>query len=427
MKLSLLLAVTGLLSCAFLKSSHIAALARAQSNTLPTCPTNVISWGNLTMSPFFEDDLTLFLPSPSGLFRSTDGDSTWDRVFELPSDHWPRRVHIAPIRGATGLDVYFSFVEGTGNYPPLYSTRSMDSGSTWVTPWPEQLTDSCQQEGMTNEPGMLFSSCYTLWPLQGDPSIDGIHRSIDHGYTWERVWAGGRGVRDVTPSPNFSNDRTVFAVRFGFYPDANHYPMVSTDSGATWHDLSFGLCPVQSNANIRDLIVSPSFADDQTLFGRTNNDHLLKSEDGGLTWRNVYPANQAVCEYAEDSIWEVALSPDYAIDRTIFMKRSSGLYVSYDDGEHWHQLLEEWIDSIQVRQRPGIARQSVYLPLLMRSTVQAITPHFRQFLPLVLQFDELLHRTPLTLIASEYHDYHFYYYRSDDGGLTWRCLNLPPS
>ena len=290
MKLSLWFAMTSLLSGILLGSSNAASPVKAQSSsTLPTCPTDVVSGPNLTISPFFEEDQTLFLPSPSGLWRSTDGDATWETVVPLPPDYWPRSARIAPVRSVSGLQVYFGYAEGTDLYAPRFFTHSSDGGNTWEEPWPDQLTDSCQQEGVTNAPGVLFSSCSTDWPLQGDPSIDGIHRSLDHGRTWERVWIEGRSFWDVIPSPDYSNDHSVFAVRFGIYPDGNPYPMVSTDSGTTWHDLSFGLCPVQSNANINNLYVSPGFARDRTLFGQTRNSHLLKSEDGGLTWRNIYP------------------------------------------------------------------------------------------------------------------------------------------
>ena len=79
-----------------------------------------------------------------------------------------------------------------------------------------------------------------------------------------------------------------------------------------------------------------------------------------------------------------------------------------------------------IRRGPEPDRRPTYLPLLLKSPSQVATPRYRQYLPLVVQFGNLLRSMPLTLIGSDYHDYRFDYYRSDDGGLTWRCLNLPP-
>lgn len=430
MKLPLLLTAIGLLSCALLGSGHAVAPAEAQpSSALPTCPIDSITSIYLTMSPFFEEDQTLFLPSPSAppsdLWRSTDGDATWQAVFQVPPDHRPGSVRIAPVRSGHGLQVYFSYHESATLYPPYYFTHSSDGGETWEEPWADQLTGSCQREGLTNEPGVLFSSCMTLWPPRGDPSIDGIHRSLDHGHTWERVWTGGAGVRDVIPSPDYSNDHTVLAMRLGRYPDANPYPMASTDSGVSWHDLSFGLCPVESNANINSLVVSPGYADDRTLFGRTRNHHLLKSEDGGLTWQDIYPQSVPTCDYSWDFIQEIALSPDYASDKTIFMRTASGFYVSYDDGQRWRRLLEDHqLGIIQVRRRPAPDLRFDYLPLVLRGLTTTSPPRRQVHLPLLVGPNGLPHPVPITVFA--YHWETGYNYRSDDGGLTWRCLDLPP-
>lgn len=424
MKLGLLIVSVGLLLCLLLGSGWAAAApALAQSSsTLPACSA---SSGYLAVSPFFEVDQTLF-SAGHVVWRTTDGDTTWQAVFQVPAGYSPRAIRIAPARSITGLQVYFGYVENSDPYPQQFFTHSADGGETWEVPWPDQLTESCMQEGVTNELGVLFSSCMTLWPPQGDPSIDGIHRSLDHGHTWERIWTGGKGVWDVIPSPNYHHDQTVFAVRLGVYPDANPYPMVSTDSGAMWHDLSFGSCPIQSNANINNIFVSPGFAEDQTIFGRTRNEHLLKSEDGGQTWQNIYPRSVPICEPSWDFIGEVALSPDYESDQTIFMRTSSGFYISYDDGRQWHQLLDDGqLGLIQVRRRPAPSLRFSYLPLAPQDQTTVSPPKHNLYLPLLIGHNRSPHPIPITIFA--YHWLTGYNYRSDDGGLTWRCLNLPPS
>lgn len=141
--------LTGLLLCPLLVGGWVAAgtLTTAYPDDLPVCSE---SSGFLSVSPFFDEDETI-LETGRNIWRTTDGDITWQAVFPVPTGYSPRVIRIAPVRSTTGLQVYLSYLESsTSPYAPQFSTHSADGGETWETPWPDQLTGSCMEEGVTN-------------------------------------------------------------------------------------------------------------------------------------------------------------------------------------------------------------------------------------------------------------------------------------
>jgi len=396
-------------------ASEVAALPQPPA-TLPSCPASGVE----AISPFFHQDQTLYARSGDDLWRSTDGDATWQLVYQAPTeDHFVSSLLIAPIAREEGLHLYLTVGERGGMTASYSRTHSPDGGATWEERWTDSRV-ACW-EAATNQEGTIFASCATLTP--SDPAHDGIHRSIDHGHTWQQVWSAGSGWEPAVPSPDFANDQTIYAVRIGIFADNKPYPMLSTDGGLTWEDISPGLCPEHSETNVRKIIVSPDFTVDHTLFGVAYS-HLLKSEDGGTSWQHLYPEDDDPCQVSSDSVLEVALSPDYAADRMVFIRTVGGLYVSYDGGRHWRQLIEgNHTRDLYVRRHPETSYRSVYLPLILQGNGSDNIVFYRLFLPLLVGSGILPRSTPITLFVKRFSE--SAYIRSDDGGVTWRCLNLP--
>jgi photosystem II stability/assembly factor-like uncharacterized protein len=139
----------------------------------------------------------------------------------------------------------------------------------------------------------------------------GIRRSEDSGQSWSVA-----GVSEavpfaaiVAPSPSFERDHTLFAAgRAGAYR--------SRDGGNSW-------TPVLTGA-ILALAVAPG-----VLFAGTEEDGVLRSTDEGRTWNS---ANPGVLDL---TVLSIALSPEFARDRTAFLGTASGLYRSRNGGSSW--------------------------------------------------------------------------------------------
>jgi photosystem II stability/assembly factor-like uncharacterized protein len=149
----------------------------------------------------------------------------------------------------------------------------------------------------------------------------------------------GGAVRALAISPGYASDHTIFA---GTYSDVFR----STDGGATWKSVSQGILPAGNNnmmgINIMALAISPDFVKDHTIFACVGGGGIVKSVDGGSTWRMM---NEG---FKYPTIQSLAISPTYAIDHTLFAGASmEGIYRSVDGGNSW-QLAAKDITTLDV-------------------------------------------------------------------------------
>ena len=82
---------------------------------------------------------------------------------------------------------------------------------------------------------------------------------------------------------------------------------------------------------VNDVAVSPSYSDDRTLFLANNSYGLCKSTDGGDTWTKLT---------ADFSVYAVTVSPFYADDSTVIAATEDGLLVSHEGGLSWLTMTE---------------------------------------------------------------------------------------
>ncbi len=198
-----------------------------------------------------------------GLFKSADGGSTWARVAGGLSDPHVRKVVVAPD-------------------PPANDTLYV---LTWT----------------------------------------GIERSTDAGLHWSLVTNPGPDLSDLTLSPAFAADHTVFAT------SGQGRIYVSTDGGGSWTSVATNAGDPMHPA------VSPNYAVDKTVcHGARRNEVVYCSMDGGSSWSEQATGNFGW--FFDSSGSGIAFSPNFAADRVMFAISVAGISRSTDGGMTWAML-----------------------------------------------------------------------------------------
>ncbi len=199
--------------------------------------------------------------------------------------------------------------------------RSDDAGDTWtLLPGAPQFGSQVKVAPDFNESGhMMLRVVYGFV----------LYLSHDGGATWTipQIWppdtattSTANNVFDMVYSPDFANDQTIFIT-------SQNGIWRSTDAGVNWTQLSIGY--------FSNMAISPDFAEDQTLWGGA--ELLFISEDGGETWFSGSIDNQLL-DYT--FIYDFAISPNYAQDQTLFAGTSKGLFWSENGGWDWTAVPE---------------------------------------------------------------------------------------
>jgi photosystem II stability/assembly factor-like uncharacterized protein len=199
-------------------------------------------------------------------------------------------------------------------------------------------------------------------------------------------------VNQIVPSPAFATDQTLFLV------SGNHALYRSRDGGQQWVHLLHGL-PDVPDATIK-VALSPAFAQDQTLFvggyireGRGLG--VLRSTDGGERWQAQWQGLTHL------RVSDLLLSPTYATDQRLLAlanytqltppETGHSAHLSSDGGLTWSLALTAATDA----------------PLNIAALLPALTPTFT--LPVRLA------------------DYGRTIERSSDGGQQWQLVDLHQS
>jgi photosystem II stability/assembly factor-like uncharacterized protein len=189
-----------------------------------------------------------------------------------------------------------------------------------------------------------------FFPGPGDSPLfaGSLYRSDDEGQSWAFVGQGlpDWGVAQVVVSPEFRQDRTLFALPPA--TDGGLGVWKSADGGQSWRMASRGL----SDLAVHGLAISPAFGQDQTLLALTRQQGLFRSTDGGESWQRLTERYRERTGYPQPA-GLVAFSPAYAQDRTLFLAHG-GLKRSADGGETWTSL--PGLEPSSLALSPGFAR-----------------------------------------------------------------------
>lgn len=267
---------------------------------------------DLCFSPRFGADRTLWaLAGGATLLRSTDGGASFSARPAPPGVVLQALAACTP--GAGGADL--SLWAGARDHGVF---RSDDGGATWRPEAGELARESVLHLAVAREADgapVVFAS-----------TTDAGVFARDTAGAWTSDRSGFREPTDQTtqhyhgtcPSPGFATDRTVFAATFeGLY--------VSERGGAGWRWL-----PVLQPQIVRNLALSPTFADDGRAWLSTYGLGLLQVETAGAD--PGPPAHRRLDTLGWMFPDGIAVSPGLARDGTLMVGAPNRLLFSEDGG-----------------------------------------------------------------------------------------------
>ena len=211
-------------------------------------------------------------PTPSRLFRSTDGGKGWEErpakiADECPNVGIPRVTGIA-IDPVNRRSVWLGIeVDGV--------RHSTDGGETWTAVNGAIPNPDVHNVAVTAGPPK------TVFVVVNNE----VYTSTDDGGTWQALrvresfpWTYPRGIA-VEPG----NGQTIFLTIGDTTPGRIGTVMRSRDAGKTWESLTL---PVQANSAM--WVVHLGAADPKIVFAGSRYGYLYRSDDGGDTWRKLW-------------------------------------------------------------------------------------------------------------------------------------------
>lgn len=251
-----------------------------------------------------------------GLFKSTDGGETWEKIALT-----------------TSVGKYISkIIVDPGDSSVIHLTsdlgyvKSNDGGKTWTRKisvnWGTDLVMR------PDSPSVLFAAIYSR----------GIYKSIDNGESWMRIDSGlpETGFRRINMAISESNPDIIYAsfisdtgTLYGLYksidggdywfllPNTPNYP-----GRQGWYDN----CIVVDPWNPDIVYAGGVFPYDTTYFG------LVKTTDGGASWADITIGNDGSQLHPDQHALFIGS------DSTLWVGNDGGVWKSTDAGESWIDL-----------------------------------------------------------------------------------------
>jgi photosystem II stability/assembly factor-like uncharacterized protein len=326
-----------------------------------------------------------------GLWRTTDGGAAWHAVISAT------QVSDVAFQPAHAV-AYATYAD--------HVWRSTDGGATWA-PFGGLVMSSLDQIAVSGDgQGVFVSADCALYRYNAaTSSFEPLPASLGRAH-----------ILRLAVSPNYGSDRTLLAGTVdGVW--------VSTDGGQTFVR-SRGFVPLTVQAMSAD----PSYGSHGEFFVATELGIWRRK---GGEW---LPANAGIAGVQASFMTDVAVSPDYPTDGTVFASQASGvtigasLFKSTDRGITWARRADAAFIG-QVELSPGFATDRMGFMVadsrIVQSTdagatwsLQSFWSHPRSADVLALSPGFATNRT--LYVAGDT------FYRATDGGILWNPVEGPP-
>jgi photosystem II stability/assembly factor-like uncharacterized protein len=257
-----------------------------------------------------------------GVYKSLDGGRSWDNVGLENSEHV----------GAIVVDPRDSDVVYVAAQGPLWSAggdrglyKTTDGGETW-----DRVLDIDEHTGVTDlvmdprDPDVLIAAAWQrrrhVWTLISGGPESALYKSTDGGETWRKITRGlpSRDVGRYGLCQSPANPDLVYAVVEAQGDDGGFFR--STDRGESWRKMD----DWTSRGNYyQELICDP--VDPDRVFAMDT--YTRVTTDGGRTISRLPNPNRHVDDHA---LWI-----DPSDTRHMLIGGDGGVYESWDDGQSW--------------------------------------------------------------------------------------------
>lgn len=235
--------------------------------------------------------------SNGGVWKTTNDGTNWTPLFDNQPSLAIGAVAIDPAQPNT---VFAGTGEANFGGPAYFGAglfRSTDGGSSWTKVGGTSF-DECHFAGVAVKPGdgrtvlvAVHGLGASVWEGWNNRCADrtGIWRSTDGGTTFTRVLSGG-SPSDLAVAPNAANVWYAGFDQYGVWK--------STDSGASWRQLT-GL-PTTGTRRTEIDVVASTTGPTQVIYaaiGKSGSDlaGVFRSRDGGTSWSQL-TTPQAHCK-----------------------------------------------------------------------------------------------------------------------------------
>ena len=264
-----------------------------------------------------------------GVYRSDDGGDTWTHLGLAETRH-TGRVQVHP------RDPDVVYVAALGNLWRSSSQRgvyrSTDGGDTWERVlFVDEHTGAVDLAIDPSDPAVLYAAMYQrrrrAWGFNGGGPGSGIYKTIDGGDTWRELVVGipegdkGRiGLAMSRTNPRVLNALVQHESESGGYRSEN--------GGETWEKVS--------DQNIRPMYYSHVFIDptnENRVYTLATSSH--RSEDGGRTFEEiaVRPTYDVGVHADHHSMWIDPGDPEH-----FYLAGDAGLHETYDGGATFRRI-----------------------------------------------------------------------------------------
>lgn len=269
---------------------------------LPVLPRDV---SRIAFSPEFAADGTVFLATTDlGILKSTDGGSSWTLLSGGGLNPAVLDLSLSPtfpsdqtLLAATAAGVQ----------------RSTDGGLTWTgssTGLIEPVVDHIAHAN--DDPNVVFAGRQT------------IHRSQDGGLSWTPLNMFEKRMAALDVSPGYASDTSLVValqIEGGVF--------TSSDGGAVWQPMVLGL----SDPAVNDV----ALGSDGVVFAVSSGAALFRGLMGEA-FALVGTGFEELSDLTNDHYTNIALSPNYPADSTVWVGAFEGLFVSADKGTSFRQM-----------------------------------------------------------------------------------------